>query len=175
MGLATQAAAAARSHHPLNHATKEAAMDRLAIFVNDTAHAQTVLGPLLAGPEAASSTIVLCPPKLTHRVGKWLSNRQRQQWQRSWADKTKRELLNRIPALAGSGIEWTVATTRLSDATTQLRRHLGAGVRLLDIRRPTVGHELPPIDPQVSPALDDRWKAPVAITSSLSAVLALVD
>lgn len=150
-------------------------MERQAILVNDAAYAVRFLQPLLAGPDGSLSTLVLCPPKLSLRVGKWLSNRQRLQWQRTWADGVRADLVAAIPQIAELPIDWIVAPTRLKETTGRLRAQLGTGLRILDLRRPTPGHELPAADASAPAAPVEAWKAPVAVTSSLSVVLALVD
>lgn len=150
-------------------------MERLAILVNDAAHAERLLRPMLAGTDLTGATLVLCPPKLTHRVGKWLSNRQRLQWQRTWSQDLRRALNESLPELAQHKLDWMTASTRLNDTTSQLRRERGVDLRVLDLRRPTLGHTLPPPDPAQVRSEEDRWAAPVAVTSSLSLVLTLVD
>ena len=89
-------------------------MERLAILVNDSDHAAPLLQPLLAGPEAGACTLVLCPPRLTHRVGKWLSNRQRLQWQRADAERWSGISSLRSPTTLRDGVVM-VTTTVLPD------------------------------------------------------------
>ena len=151
-------------------------MERLAIFVNDAIYAQRFLQPLLAQRDAVEPcTMVLCPPRLSHRVGKWLSNRQRQQWQRTWADRLQQDLRTQLPAGLADRLDWLVAPGRVADTTVQLRRRQGTSLQVLDIRKPHVGQSLPAIEPGQPSTGEDRWKAPVAVSSSLAVVLALVD
>lgn len=150
-------------------------MDRLAIYVNDAPYAHRVLQPLMAQQAGAPVTMVLCPPRLTHRVGKWLSNRQRQQWQRTWADRLRQELQSLLPAIQGREVDWATADSHPQAMAAQLRRRLGTDLQVLDLRKPRTGQALPELTPGQAPAADDRWKAPLAVSSSLSVVLALVD
>ena len=150
-------------------------MDRLAILVNDAAYAARFLNPLLGGPEASATTIVMCPPKLSHRIGKWLSNRQRQQWQRTWADELRLTLLRDVPQLPQDRSAWIVAPARLKETTGRLRMQLGTELRILDLRRQNIGQTLPQADGAAVPPDVPTWTAPAAVTSSLAAVLALVD
>ena len=151
-------------------------MERLAIYVNDAPYAHRVLQPLLAERGDTPCTMVLCPPMLTHRVGKWLSNRQRQHWQRTWAERLRQDLQGLLPAAAGPQIEWTTASSgRPQDTTSQLRRRLGTGLQVMDLRKPRVGQNLPQLAPGEAAPGDDRWKAPLAVGSSLAVVLALID
>lgn len=150
-------------------------MERLAIYVNDAPYAHRVLQPLLAQQGDAPCTVVMCPPKLTQRIGKWLSNRQRQQWQRTWAERLRQDLQALLPATSGPQIEWTTAGGSPQSVTSQLRRRLGTGLQVVDLRKPRAGQSLPELSAGQQPATDDRWKAPLAVSSSLSVVLALVD
>ena len=150
-------------------------MERLAIYVNDAPYAQRFLEPLLDRESGHPLTLVMCPPKLSRRIGKWLSNRQRQQWQRGWADRLQQDIQALLPAGSAPRIEWTVAGGPLAETTAQLRRKLGTGLKVLDVRKPHLGQSLTAVDASATSPSDDRWKAPVAVTSSLSVVLALVD
>lgn len=148
-------------------------MERLTVLVNDAAQAQQVLQPLLSANPGQDCTLVLCPPRLTHRIGKWLSNRQRLQWQARWAQDLQASLQAALPA--GTEPTWVVASSNPAETLTRLRRQHGPALQLLDLRRTHLGHELPVAHPGLAPQPDDRWKAPLAVSSSLSMVLALVD
>ena len=46
---------------------------------------------------------------------------------------------------------------------------------MLDIRKSHAGQMLPPIDATSAAAGNDQWRTPLAVSSSLAAVLSLVD
>ena len=73
------------------------------------------------------------------------------------------------------GHGWATADSHPQAMAAQLRRRLGTGLQVLDLRKPRTGQTLPELSPGQAPAADDRWKAPLAVSSSLSVVLALVD
>lgn len=148
-------------------------MEQLTVLVNDAAHAQRFLQPVLSANPGQACTLVLCPPRLTHRIGKWLSNRQRLQWQTRWAQELQSTLQPALPA--GTRPNWVVASSNPSEALARLRRQQTAALKLLDLRRPQLGHELPAAEPGTQEQPEARWKAPLAVSSSLSVVLALVD
>lgn len=150
-------------------------MERLAIYVNDAASAHPVLEPLLARSETGSCTVVLCPPRLSRRIGKWVANQQRQQWQRQWADRVRRELTDLLPTDLAARLQWATAGNRLSDATTELRRSHGGALHLLDLRKARLGESLPALEPGLPSPAEDRWTTSVAVTSGLTVMLALVD
>lgn len=150
-------------------------MERIAVFVDDVDHAQQLLGPLLAeGTPQAHWVVVACAPRLTHRIGKWVAHSSREQWREHWA-RTLRDRLE--PLFRGrefAACEWVLARGPLDRLSARLRGRLGAELRLLDLRRPKLGVALPPIVAGQAPD-NHRWATPVAISSSLAAVLALTD
>jgi hypothetical protein len=153
-------------------------MDRIAVFVDDADHARKLLEPMLGQkPDGTTWLVVMCAPKLTHRIGRWVSNRSREQWRERWSARLRQEL---APVFtrpdAGPQVEWMLARGPLQDLTRQLRTRLGAGLAVLDARRPKLGQPMMPVDPtQAAAAESERWKGPVAVSGSLSIMLALTD
>jgi hypothetical protein len=153
-------------------------MERIAVFVDDAGHALGLLRPLLAGDAGNPSppvhwVVVGCAPRLTRHAGRWVSKSARQQWRERWARSLRAALEPGLAAAGATSIEWLVARGPLDALCERLRRRLGTGLRLLDLRRPKLGHDLEPLtgeDPR-----RPRWATPVAVSSSLSLVLALTD
>ena len=151
-------------------------MERFAVCVNDADHAQRVLAPLLVSAAgAAHCLVVVCAPRLGWRMGRWLAPAARQQWRHDWAAQLRATL---APALAltapGAAVEWVVAAGPLPGFIRGLRQRHGAGLRLVDARRPHPGAVAEPL--VACPELTGRrFGAPVAVASSLSLMLALTD
>ena len=149
-------------------------MEKIAVFVDDAEHAQRLLAPLLAqGAGGVQWVVVGCAPRLTHRIGKWVSHSQREHWRESWARALKTKL---APVFGAASVEWDLARGPLEETGRRLRRRFGTELRLLDARRPKLGAPLQPLDAQqAAPSVADRWATPVAVTSGLSVMLALTD
>jgi hypothetical protein len=149
-------------------------MEKIAVFVNDAAHARHILEPMLASATPTHWIVVACPPTLTRHIGRWVSNSARQQWRERWAAELFAELEPTLRRQAGSQVDKQVAKRPLVDVSARLEARLGP-LRLLVARRPKLGKIDEPLTP--SQPSDDlgRWVAPVAITTGLSAVLALAD
>jgi hypothetical protein len=147
-------------------------MEMIAAFVDDAAHALRVLKPL-ASP-GTHWVLVGCAPKLTHRVSKWVSHSNREQWRARWAAQLFEQLR---PQLPGARMDTLVARRPLPEVAQQLQLRHGRGLRLVDARRPRVGHvhEALPADLVEAAPMQDRWTVPIAITSGLSLVLTLSD
>jgi hypothetical protein len=151
-------------------------MNRIAVFVDDADHARVLLEPML-GPQADRTAwlVVMCAPKLTHRIGRWVANRSREQWRDRWSARLRAQLEPVFTGGAAPQVEWMLARGPLQDLTRQLRARLGAGLAVLDARRPKLGQQVVPVDPAQVAAESDRWKGPVAVSGSLSIMLALTD
>lgn len=153
-------------------------MEHIAAFVNDQEHAQSMLLPLLASHAGPTQwTIVVCTPRLTHRIGRFATRRSRDLWRDQWAGRLRESLEPVLRQAAGAAaFEWRTAHMPLPGITQQLRLSQGAGLRVLDARCTRLGAPNAPIVPeQVDAANGQRLAAPVAVTSALSLMLALAD
>jgi hypothetical protein len=149
-------------------------MEKIAVFVNDAAYARHVLQPMLGGAAAAHWVLVACPPTLTRHIGRWVSRSARDQWRERWAAQLFTELEPELKAQPGSEVEKLLARRALVDVSTRLQTRL-APLRLLDARRPRLGKPDEPISASQPVEDSPRWVATVAVSTGLSAVLALAD
>lgn len=148
-------------------------MEKIAVFVDDAEHAQRLLAPMLAqGAGQVQWVVIGCAPRLTHRIGKWVSHSQREHWRDTWSRTLKSRL---APLFGNAAVEWDLARGPLDEVGRRLRRRLGSDLRVLDARRPKLGAPLAPLDAQAPQSAAGRWAAPVAVSSGLSVVLALTD
>jgi hypothetical protein len=147
-------------------------MEKIAAFVDDAAHALRVLQPL-AHP-GTHWLLVGCAPKLTHRVSKWVAHSSREQWRARWAAQLFEEMR---PKLVGARVDTLVARRPLPEVAQQLQLRHGRELRMIDARRPRMGHahEALPADLVEATPMQDRWTVPIALTSGLSLVLTLSD
>ncbi|MBU4424487.1 MAG: hypothetical protein KKG12_12135 [Gammaproteobacteria bacterium] len=111
-------------------------MDKVIVYVDDAAHAQQILAPLLAGEAAAGThwVLVACAPRMTHRVSKWVSHRARENWRDKWADKLFAQLLPWLRSGSHGNVTTVLAKGPLPELATQLQAELGAA-RVVDARR----------------------------------------
>jgi hypothetical protein len=147
-------------------------MDTIAVFVDDADHALKVLQPMHAARDATHWVLVACAPRLTHRIGKWVSHSSREQLRMRWATKLFEQLR---PKLGGGKVETHLAKRPLAEVAAQLRSQYGIGMRVLDARRPKLGQTAESVSPASPNDTDDRWAVPIAVSSGLSVMLALSD
>ena len=144
-------------------------MDTVIVYVDDAAHAQQVLSPLLAGGTAARThwVLVACAPRMTHRISKWVSHRARENWRDKWADKLFAQLVP-VLTVGGSSVTTVLAKGPLAELTQQLQAELGTA-RVVDARRP----KLEGAEPATVPARLSFPGSLPGLLTGLSALLAL--
>jgi hypothetical protein len=148
-------------------------MDTLIVYLDDADYAQHILAPMLIAGTPTRWVLVACAPRMSRRIGKWLSHSSRENWRNKWCDK----LFSKItPIIEDSTtkeqltIEYVVAQGALPELTQQLRTRFGAA-RVVDARRPKFGQEMAPIT-ENQPLTKASWQIPGAV-GSLSALLVL--
>jgi hypothetical protein len=149
-------------------------MEKIAVFVNDAAHALHILQPMVNGGSATHWVLVACPPKLTRHIGRWVAKPAREQWRERWANELFNELAPLLKTQSGSVVEKLVARRTLIDVSARLQTRLNP-LRLLDARRPTLGRIDEPITATQPADGSTRWTVPMAAVAGLGAVLALSD
>jgi hypothetical protein len=151
-------------------------MERIAVFVDDAEHARRLLEPLLnSNAPATHWLMVICAPRMTRRIGKWVSHQQREQWRAKWGDRLREQLLPLFARRNDDEVHWEQADHVLSQMTQRLRKKHGTALRVLDARRPKLGQPFEGVSGSQPTDDQARWTAPIAVSSSLSVMLALVD
>jgi hypothetical protein len=144
-------------------------METFIVYVDDAAYAKHLLAPLLDTSAPARWVLVACPPRMSRRIGKWLSHSARENWRAKWSDKLFARTAPMLSARSDQ-LECIVAKGPLPELTQQLQARLGVA-RVLDMRRPKFGQELAPVTHD-QPIEKAGWQLPAAV-GSLGAVLVL--
>jgi hypothetical protein len=145
-------------------------MERFIVYLDDAGYAQQQLAPLKSpGSAAAHWVLVAVPPRMSRRIGKWVSHGARVAWRAKWSQKLFDQA---VPAVQcpGDTVTTVVASGPLPAFTRELVLRHGAA-RVVDARRPKFGHELPPV---TDAPLERRgsWEVPGAV-ALLGAALVL--
>lgn len=114
-------------------------MDRIIVYLDDAAWAQQQLAPVRTG--ATHWVLVACAPRMSQRIGKWVSHSSREKWRAQWAAR----LLAAVePVLRAQGDQVTAILARepLPPLTQRLLAEHGA-CRVVDARRPKSGRQGP--------------------------------
>ena len=148
-------------------------MDRIIVFLDDADYARQQLVPMRRKADATAAThwvLVACAPRMTQRIGKWVSHSAREKWRAQWAAR----LFSRIePMLRCGGDKVTTVLARgaLPELTRKLLAEHGA-CPVLDARRPKFGQDLQPVTADQPAGKQGRWEVPGAV-AGLGAVLVL--
>ena len=146
-------------------------MDTLIVYLDDAAYAQQLLAPLsLAGTSVPTQwVLVACAPRMSRRIGKWLSHSSRENWREKWSAKLFAQI---CPALeiSGSKVHTVIANGPLPELTQRLRADFGVA-RVVDARRPKFATSLEPV--VIGQVTDKQsWQLP-AVLSGVGAMLVL--
>jgi hypothetical protein len=148
----------------------------IALFIDDAALARKALAPLLQAPTPGHVVLVACAPKLTHRVGRWLTRSSRDQYRERWS----RELFAALQPLwqdAPRGtVETQVAKAPLPVLVQQLKSRQPGPVSIFDARRSRLGAQAEALQfDATANAGAGGWAIPLAVTSGASLALVLAD
>jgi hypothetical protein len=160
--------------HALPILHQETTMEKIAVFTNDAAYARHILQPMLHSADATHWVLVACPPHFSRHIGRWVSRDAHEQWRTRWAAELFDALEPELKANPRSQVEKLLAKRPLVTVAARLEARLGP-LRLLDARQPRLGRIDEPITTQQPEVDTGRWVAPLAITTGLTAVLALAD
>ncbi|MEP6876225.1 MAG: hypothetical protein ABI887_17865 [Burkholderiales bacterium] len=149
-------------------------MERIAVFVNDAAHARHLLQPMLGTSGRTHWIVVACPPRLTRHVGRWVSQPVRRAWRERWGGQLLAQLAPDLAEPGGSRIEPLVAHRPLVEVSAGLVARF-PGLRLLDARRPILGKPEEPLTAAQPPTGTSPWAETMAAAGSLAAVLSFAD
>jgi hypothetical protein len=154
--------------------TKEHTMDTYIVYLDDASYAQHLLAPMLQPNEPARWVLVACAPRMSRRIGKWLSHSARENWRAKWCDKLFMQITPLLQVKHGQQanvLEYIVASSPLPELTQRLRTQFGAA-RVVDARRPKFGQDLAPVSADQPAEHAARWQVSGAV-GTLGVVLAL--
>lgn len=152
-------------------------MNTLIVYLDDASYAQHMLAPMLNKDISTRWVLVACAPRMSRRIGKWLSHSARENWRTKWCDKLFAQVMPTLEPRADmtrpagqAVVECLVAKGPLPALTQTLRARFGAA-QVVDARRPKFGVSLESVTME-QPREKQGWQIPGAV-GSLSAVLVL--
>ncbi len=118
-------------------------LDTYIVYLDDAAYAQEQLADLLAQPHIKRFVLVACAPRMTRRIGKWLSHSSRENWRDKWCEKLFAQFTAMIRRQDHVFCE--VATGPLPAYTEMLLKDFGSA-QVIDARRPKFGFDMPSVE-----------------------------
>jgi hypothetical protein len=140
-------------------------LDTYIVYLDDAEHAKHELAQVLNQPQRKRFILVACAPRMTRRIGKWLSHSSRENWRDKWCDKLFSHFVPMIRR--EDDVFCEVANGPLQEYTQMLLKDLGQA-QVLDVRRPKFGMEMPPVvaQPVFKPASVSGLLAPPSLASA---------
>ena len=117
-------------------------LDTYIVYLDDATYAKEKLAIVLAQGQIKRFILVACAPRMTRRIGKWLSHSSRENWRDKWCEKLFAQF---VPHIARQDhVFCEVATGPLPEYTATLLKDLGKA-EVIDARRPKFGVEMQPV------------------------------
>jgi hypothetical protein len=150
-------------------------MENIIVYLDDAAYAQQQLAPMQGGSPlenrgaATHWVLVACPPRMTQRIGKWVSHSARESWRAKWSEKLFERIVPQLRA-AGDEVTTVMAKGALPELTKKLTSQHHAA-RVLDARRPKFGQPLQPVTASQSTDSRGAWEVPAAVAGMGAALV----
>jgi hypothetical protein len=145
-------------------------MENMIVVLDDAEYALQQLLPMRSPGASTCWLLVACPPRLTRHASRWVNRAARQAWRARWSqelfDKVESKLLQPGDRVQRYPVEGTLA-----EFTQKLQREFGPA-RIMDARRPKLGHDAPAVT-VTQPVQRDRGLALSGSTAAMGAMLIL--
>lgn len=140
-------------------------LDTYIVYLDDAQHAQRELAQLLGQPQIKRFILVACAPRMTRRIGKWLSHSSRENWRDKWCNKLFAQF---VPMIRREDhVFCEVANGPLPAYTDMLLKDLGQA-KVIDVRRPKFGVDMPPVQElQPAPMVSQIQAVPIRLANGM--------
>ena len=148
-------------------------MENIIVVIDDPEYALKMLAPMKHEGNPTQWVLLVCPPRLTRHIGRWVNQASREAWRNKWTQ----ELLQKIrPVLAGAGdrVQWRVAKGPLVEQTRKLQSEFVTH-RVLDARRPKLGQDHDPVTAGQPVEHTSQWTLPGGVAAMGVALLMAAD
>lgn len=148
-------------------------MENIIVVIDDPEYALKMLTPMKNEGSPTQWVLVVCPPRLTRHIGRWVNQASRDAWCNKWAQ----ELLQKIrPTLQGTGdrVQWRIAKGSLVEQTRKLQAEFVTH-RVLDARRPKFGQDQEPVTTDQPTEHNSRWTLPGGAAAMGAALMIAAD
>jgi hypothetical protein len=145
-------------------------MENIIVVLDDATHALSQIVPMRQNGVKTHWVLLACPPRLSRHISRWVNQGSRKAWRKRWAQ----DLMNQVqPELMKNGdtFECRVLEGNLIDMTQRLQKEFGMA-RVLDARRPKVGHNMEPVTASQPVDGSVNWALPGG-TAALGAMIIL--
>lgn len=148
-------------------------MENIIVVIDDPEYALKMLAPMKNEGNPTQWVLLVCPPRLTRHIGRWVNQASREAWRNKWTQ----ELLQKIrPVLQGAGdrVQWRIAKGPLVEQTRKLQSEFVTH-RVLDARRPKWGQDHDPVTAGQPVEHTSQWTLPGGVAAMGVALLMAAD
>ena len=148
-------------------------MENIIVVIDDPEYALKMLAPMKDQGQPTQWVLLVCPPRLTRHIGRWVNQASREAWRNKWTQ----ELLQKVkPVLevGGDRMQWRTAKGPLIELTRKLQSDFVTH-RVLDARRPKFGEDQAPVTQDQPTEHSSRWALPGGAAAMGAALLMAAD
>ena len=136
-------------------------MEKIIVVVNDAEYALQMVAPMKNEALPTHWVLLVCPPKFTRHVGRWVSRQSLKAWRNNWAQDLI-EVVKPVMTLGGDTLQWSCSQGALPDEMRRLQRETGTQ-RVLDARRLKLGVQQQPVSESQPVASNNNWSVPSGV------------
>ena len=148
-------------------------MENIIVVLDDAEYALKMLAPMKDDGNPTQWVLLVCPPKLTRHIGRWVHHASREAWREKWG----LELVQKLrPVLGADGdrLQWRLAKGPLVEQTRRLQAEFTTH-RVLDARRPQIGQDHAPVTATQPVEHSSHWALPGGVAAMGAALLMAAD
>jgi hypothetical protein len=156
------------------HYSKEnCIMEKIIVVVNDAEYALQMVTPMRHDATPTQWVLLVCPPKFTRHVNRWVSRQSLHAWRNKWAQDLI-EVVKPVMTLGGDVLKWKCSQGALPEEIKRLQQELGTR-RVLDARRPKFGVEQQAVTESQPVTTNNQWSVPGGVAMMGAVLIAAAD
>jgi hypothetical protein len=148
-------------------------MEKIIVVMNDAEYALQMLAPMRSNVSPTQWVLLVCPPKLTRHVNRWVSRHSLNAWRNKWAQDVI-ELVKPVMTLGGDALHWKCSQASIPDEIKRMQQEFGTQ-RVLDARRPKIGVEQQPVSASQPITTNNSWSIPSGVAMMGVMLIAAAD
>jgi len=136
-------------------------MEKIIVVVNDAEYAMQMVAPMKNDALPTQWVLLVCPPKFTRHVGRWVSRQSLKAWRNQWAQELI-QVVKPVITLGGDTLQWQCSQGPLPDEINRMQQEFGTH-RVLDARRLKLGEHQQPVSESQPVTSNNNWSVPSGV------------
>lgn len=148
-------------------------MEKIIVVVNDAEYALQMVDPMRNDAVPTLWVLLVCPPKFTRHVSRWVNRHSLNAWRHQWAQNVI-EVVKPVMTQGGDALQWRCSKGAIPQEIKRLQQEHGTQ-RVLDARRPKFGAEQQPVSASQSVTTNNSWSVPGGVAMMGAVLIAAAD